>query len=602
MAEPTQTKVLVFGAIDSKASLNAAITKANKLHGGNNGPFGLFAFFAESREVIFGEGESLDTSDITIPDLPSYLLVNNGDVDGPKYGHAISGKDGEQDGNERDDFLILLDGKLTLLQSTYGLLKTKSGISIAWFGSTGNVHDSEDRSAVYQAINFIKKNAPVDILLTRFYPNWITRGTVLCNNMDSETSNMSSNTNEPKENTKLKAHMNKCQDTTLFARAALPRYTFVSYTRDPYRRPRNDQEKERNSLFWERLPYYTALPNPAGENEPQPEEDKLYTLSRFISLAPFDYKPDDDTPKKLVRYHYLFVSRLPHPAPLSLASIAPQGSTSTPTPFFQDKKRKRQNHMESVSSHKRNRHTEVVVSPENCFLCLSSSRIEKHMIASIADESYITLARGPLFLPGGRHVMIVPLAHVPTLGALEIQEFKNVVTERAKYMESLCQLYLGSESSAEGVLKSQLVVSFEISRSKNVHCHAQVVAFPAGSVQQLVDAFKEATEKFGYQAFDEYDEEMNDYGKDSLKICIYSSSDGEDSKNYFKKCLVLCLDDTEMRFNLQFPRKVLAEYAMQQPGYEEDRSNWKDCTEDLESETKSTEQLKELFKPFDFTQ
>lgn len=636
--QPSQTKVLVFGAIDSKESFNEAISKANKLNSGANGPFGLLVLFAQSKDAVFGQ--EMDTTGLAVPDLSTYLLINNGDLDGPKYGKLSNASNDESGDNEKkteddqnnedEDAIILLNGKLTLLQSPYGFLKTRSGITLAWFGSTGNVHDSKDRSAVYAAIDFIKKKAPVDLLLTRFYPNWITKGTVLGrnNNEDGDGDNdnngnhASTNPNEPQENAILKARINKCQDTTLFARAALARYTFVSYTQDPYRRPRNDQEYERSSLFWERLPYYTALPSPAGESEQQQnveenEEDKRYTLSRFISLAPFSaHDGNREVPKKFARYHYLFVNRAP--APALLKEIAPAGSTHTPSPFLDDRKRKRQGNDVAGNerrSSRRQRHTEVIVNPETCFLCLSSSTVASHMIASIADESYITLARGPLFVPGGRHVLVVPLAHVPTLGALDHTSLKSVIAEREKYMNSLCQLYfsnsLGSEKSANP-LHSKVVATFEISRAKNVHCHTQVVAFPEGSAQELVDEFKRATESFGYPSFEEIEEdndEKENYDTDHLKVCIYSPAGTSEkdeitakgNNKFLYKTLILNLEKEGMRFNLQFPRKVLAEYATRQPGYEQDRSNWKECVESEKDETKSTNQLKGLFKPFDFS-
>lgn len=187
------SKVLIFGEISSKASLNEAIVKANQLHNGKNGPFGLFAFFAQSLASVFGDDasndpSSYDMSEITSPDLPAYLLVNTVNPDGPKYGKAKQKDEGsgEQDDTKEeddgdDDVTILMDGKLTLLKSAYGKLNTRTGISLAWFGSTGSIHNADDRSTVYSAVEYFKKSAPVDILLTRLCPNWITRGTALGN-------------------------------------------------------------------------------------------------------------------------------------------------------------------------------------------------------------------------------------------------------------------------------------------------------------------------------------------------------------------------------------------------------------------------------------
>jgi Protein similar to CwfJ C-terminus 1 len=71
--------------------------------------------------------------------------------------------------------------------------------------------------------------------------------------------------------------------------------------------------------------------------------------------------------------------------------------------------------------------------PDECWFCLSNPDLAKHLIVSIATECYLTLPKGQLIpthsmsnypaahvprVPGGGHVLIVPIAHFPTLNSL----------------------------------------------------------------------------------------------------------------------------------------------------------------------------------------
>ena len=47
---------------------------------------------------------------------------------------------------------------------------------------------------------------------------------------------------------------------------------------------------------------------------------------------------------------------------------------------------------------------------ESCWFCLASPQFEAHFVVSVAEESYVAMAKGPL-LP--MHCLILPIAHVP---------------------------------------------------------------------------------------------------------------------------------------------------------------------------------------------
>jgi hypothetical protein len=69
---------------------------------------------------------------------------------------------------------------------------------------------------------------------------------------------------------------------------------------------------------------------------------------------------------------------------------------------------------------------------DECWFCLSNPNIAKHLIVAVGNECYLTLPKGQLIpthgqtksrndgissVPGGGHVLIVPIAHFPTLAS-----------------------------------------------------------------------------------------------------------------------------------------------------------------------------------------
>lgn len=730
----SSVKVLVFGEVNSKEGLNAAILKANKLHNGNNGPFGLLVIFGKSLNSIFPSFSSSDNNDeseqnhninlqnvddINVPDLPTYLLLNNINPSGPKYigSSHESGKKNEdskhqhqqhEQEQEQEDVTVLLDGKLTILKSAHGLLKTRSGVTVAWFGSNGNVweqNNDDNKRIINNAISTFKKaGLPIDILLTRSYPNRITQGTGLDYYKDKKKN---VNEEEPRQEEDPKQFINRCRDTMIVTSAVAPRYHFVSYSRDPYRKSHNENEAEIPSCFWERSPYYSALNNEKGKKKESNEEngannnnndnddddddenDQKYTLSRFISLAPFTFaNPDTSNEsqtqkqysfinKKLARYHYLFILRTPRPVPSSLSSLIPESQSTassqyTPSPFddYRNKDRdqdsqKRKRGDNSIDTNKKRQTTSLSVNPDSCFLCLSNPAIATHLIASVAEDTYMALARGPLVTPGGRHVMVVPLAHTPILpvnddddkdtksnitgNRIDHIEARRIRAEEQQYLSSLAKTYLSiddkknetnsASSSSSSSLKSQVVVAFEISRSQNIHIHTQVIALPLGSVEGVVEAFQKGAEKYGYPSFEIIDENDDDdeLTEEYLKISIYSGNKDllkKDSSSILKPTTVIRLNlegsnkwgdrshnhhhhhshhhqhnhNSYSRFNLQFPRRVLASYIVSQQQNNKDLnlkeeiiSDWKKCIQSEEEEKKATQQIKSLFSQFDFT-
>lgn len=120
----------------------------------------------------------------------------------------------------------------------------------------------------------------------------------------------------------------------------------------------------------------------------------------------------------------------------------------------------------------------------------------KHLIVSIGTEVYVTLPKGqlpptdpstnsPTSVPGGGHVLIIPVSHYPTFGAIPPAISPSVLSEVDSYKKSLTQLYAQNGS---------VPVFFEVSRNTGRgaggHAHVQVVPVPDSKKDEVESAFK----------------------------------------------------------------------------------------------------------------
>lgn len=81
-----------------------------------------------------------------------------------------------------------------------------------------------------------------------------------------------------------------------------------------------------------------------------------------------------------------------------------------------------------------------VVTPDQCFFCLSNPKTETHMIVSIGSQAYLTVAKGPLTrsnkdLSFSGHGIIIPIQHVPNVNERdgpiqqEINQFQQTLVK-----------------------------------------------------------------------------------------------------------------------------------------------------------------------------
>ncbi|PKY49479.1 hypothetical protein RhiirA4_405497 [Rhizophagus irregularis] len=216
-----------------------------------------------------------------------------------------------------------------------------------------------------------------------------------------------------------------------------------------------------------------------------------------------------------------------------------------------------------------------------CWFCLSNPKTVKHLIVSLGDEIYLSLAKGPLTdsqdknisqVPGGGHVLLVTIQHHPTFRDVPIEDQVNMMNELEKYKSSLKTLFRKYDAD---------MVIYEVSRAGGTqqHYHLQVVPVPIRFNSNMI---REAFVK-----------EASDSGFELHPISTSLPS------HYFKvdlpegTSLVHEINPDE-KFDVQFGRKVLANLL----GCSE-RTDWRACKLDEEQERLDANKFREAFTPYD---
>ncbi|KAL5320464.1 hypothetical protein ACEPPN_011269 [Leptodophora sp. 'Broadleaf-Isolate-01'] len=343
------------------------------------------------------------------------------------------------------------------------------------------------------------------------------------------------------------------------------------------------------TFFYEREPFFF---NPTQDNP------DYKPVTRFISLA-----AHGNTIKQKALYAFTLQAS---PNPLA---VLPPGSTVSPfTPRPQKRTAlepepySRYAPQDNGYRNKRRRNERgPPPGPGQCYFCLSNPNLETHLISSIGDDAYLTIAKGPLTTsttytelginhPG--HALIIPLTHSQTLALIPTEDNAREKTfaEMNRFKEAMQSMIAKDSGNKLGA------VTYEISKINGVHTHWQFIPMPVETISKgLVEAaFRVEAENLKYAPFEVRDPGIGENEGDFFRVWIWSPPTDEQPKG-ITKCLTLPFDDT-VRFSLQFGRIVLAKLL----GLEK-RIQWKDNVQSEEEEKKDIEAFKTAFKEFDFT-
>ncbi|KAL2137019.1 hypothetical protein VTI74DRAFT_10495 [Chaetomium olivicolor] len=358
-------------------------------------------------------------------------------------------------------------------------------------------------------------------------------------------------------------------------------------------KPRYHLAMSPDNFCFEREPFF---PEVAEE-----DKEKGIALTRFISLAPWA-----NTAKAKSMYAFS-LNR-------DIILTPPPGSTLTP--FFKPSPNKKRTADQAEFSrfshhehdHRRHKHRRRERSPppgpDRCFFCLSNPNLPTHMVCSVGEDTYLATAKGPLpavdtfkeqglQFPG--HFIITPLTHAASLSgaAMAEEEAKRTFVEMRRFRDALQGMVAAASKRKLGA------VTWEINRARNIHVHWQFLPVPAEMVTKgLVEAgFRVLAEdmklgKFVVKDFETADEVPGDY----FRVWIWAEEDDDvDGGRVVGKSLLLRFDEG-VRFDLQYPRKVMAKLL----GLE-DRMVWQDVVQSEQEETADVAAFRKAFKEWDFT-
>ncbi|KAF5357955.1 hypothetical protein D9756_001453 [Leucocoprinus leucothites] len=228
------------------------------------------------------------------------------------------------------------------------------------------------------------------------------------------------------------------------------------------------------------------------------------------------------------------------------------------------------------------------IAPDECWFCLSNPNLAKHLIVSIGSEVYVTLPKGQIIptqsaadhvdVPGGGHVLIVPITHYPTFTVIPPDLAPPIIEETDKYKSALRAFFAKHGCS---------IVLFEVGRlsAKGGHAHVQAVPIPRKLEDQVESTFILEGRNSGIDFEADPEEAMN--------LC--ASGRG----GYFKVDLpdgrkMVHLIRDHAPFNLQFGRQVLVSLLGVQ-----NRIDWKACMLSEEEDRADAQAFKAAFAPFD---
>lgn len=215
---------------------------------------------------------------------------------------------------------------------------------------------------------------------------------------------------------------------------------------------------------------------------------------------------------------------------------------------------------------------------EPCWFCLSSPKVEKHLIIAIGDHCYLALAKGGLT---DDNLLIVPIQHIRSTNDVDSQE---MIQEINKFKSSLLKFFAN---------QSKAVIFYE-RNFRSTHLQIQVVPIDLDMLDGIDLKIKNISEKIypkiSYQAIPNNCSISDMIPKGQSYFLWEIEPLGV--KFYSK------IDTRGAFFPMQFGRQILVHNDLLNIPH---RIDWKKCSQSEEECKELVKRLKEAYKPLDFT-
>lgn len=230
-----------------------------------------------------------------------------------------------------------------------------------------------------------------------------------------------------------------------------------------------------------------------------------------------------------------------------------------------------------------------------CWFCLSNPEVEKHLIVSIGEECYLSLAKGGLT---PHHTLIIPIAHASS--TLQLEDATR--TEIDRYKQALRKCF---DTQQMGVIFIEQNLP---TMHGNVHCVIQVAPVPQDLGTRSQEFFSVVASELDMELAQlEATETLASAAGKNHYVCSSSSgfvfvcltcahSNFVDAELPDGTRLIHIVRAAGRRVPIQFSRRVLARLFG-----DRSREDWKACTQPTATETQYCKAMKDLFKPYDFT-
>ena len=549
----TSLKVLVVGSVFGKYSkLFKRISDVNL----KAGPFDLLLCIGD----FFGNDtksySELLNSSIDLPNLPVYILGR------------ISKEFREMHKNVTnfDEGFELLEGITFLGRS--GILTTSQGLRIGYLNgsySRGDSLNKDDDNLEYFTkkdyesllISHTSSASVLDILLTNQWPK-----------------NIFTYTNDDFDESLQKTiNDNSSLVIAILCKLIRPRYHFaggidIFYERPPFRNHQVLQETARNvTRFYsiadivntKKMKWIYAFNVVPGKNISHHElttQPIGTTENPFIKFQEYDLEDELSTNNTQLQSNQYFFA-------------IDSSNGDNPDKGDEYSKRRRNNNRDSDRYSKK----QLKVDLDNCWFCLASPNVDKTLIVSVGEYSYLALAKGGLT---NDHMLILPIEHIRS--TIEIEE-ESLKTEINKFKSALCKLYK----------KRDMVPIFFERNFKTAHFQIQVIGLPESKAPLLKQAVAKVFSKLVYHEL-ALDDELLDELSSGVPYFLFECPD------YYK--FFVRINTRVAFFPMQIGRQLLADDSLLNCP---ERVDWKKCTNSAEEAKNLTQQIRKEFKEFDFT-
>ena len=211
-----------------------------------------------------------------------------------------------------------------------------------------------------------------------------------------------------------------------------------------------------------------------------------------------------------------------------------------------------------------------------CWFCLGSKKVETHMIISIAEHTYLAMAKGPMMRD---HLLIIPINHLSN----SMKFPAGVRKEIDRYLICLEKCYQKEN-------KVLLICDRNLQTQYEQHCYLEVFAVDKEKVDGLKDVLFKEAERAGI-VFEVHEGDGKKYNVGSMGyLILHNNGNGQ-------KYVYSVQSGLKKKISLNFLRRVIAIH-LEIP----DRAEWTACIQQTAQETNQTNRLKDKFKPFDWTQ